>query len=286
MRKKINLGPILIAPGFIFIFVFLIFPIFFALGLSFFRMNFLQVQAFIGLQNFITVLSRGETIRSIGRGLLMSLISVSFTMLTGFVLAYWVNARSGGLAFSIQIVGLVPWVLSMVVGALLWKWMFAGELGLLTYVGSLFGLKVIEPLQFKSSAMISLMFVISWRTVGYSMVMILAGLKTVPQELVEAASVDGAGPLLRVRHVILPLIKTPLLVSGITVMLSNINNVTVPMVLTGGGPVNATNVVALELYRMGFVYNQYGNASALATIVILINVILIAVYLRGVKWTL
>jgi ABC-type sugar transport system permease subunit len=58
------------------------------------------------------------------------------------------------------------------------------------------------------------------------------------------------------------------------------------MVLTGGGPVNATNVVALELYRMGFVYNQYGSASALATIVILLNVILILVYLRVVKWTI
>ncbi len=286
MRKKLNLGPVMIAPGFLFIFMFLIFPIFFALGLGFFRMDFLRIKNFSGLANYVAVLSRTETVNSIGRGMFMSLVSVSITMVIGFLLAYWVNSRSGGFAYAIQIVGLVPWVLSMVVASLLWRWVFAGDLGLFNYVGSLVGMKTMEPLRNRASAMGSLIFVISWRTVGYSMVMLLAGLKTVPQELIEAASVDGAGQLRRVWHVILPLIKTPLLVSGITVMLSNINNVTVPMVLTGGGPVNATNVVALELYRMGFVYNQYGSASALATIVILLNVILILVYLRVVKWTI
>lgn len=286
MRKRLNLGPILITPGFLFIFMFLIFPIFFALGLGLFRLNFLRVERFSGLANYVTVLSRTETVNSIGRGLYMSLIAVALTMIAGFWLAYWVNSRSGGFAYSIQIVGLIPWVLSMVVSSLLWKWVFTGDLGLLNYVGSLVGLRAMEPLRDRAGAMGSLIFVAAWRTVGYSMVMLLAGLKTVPKELIEAASVDGAGQLRRIWHVILPLIKTPLLVSGITVMLSNINNVTVPMVLTGGGPVNATNVVALELYRMGFVYNQYGSASALATIVILLNIVLIFVYLKVVKWTI
>jgi len=184
----------------------------------------------------------------------------------------------------LQIVGLIPWVLSMVVGALLWKWIFAGELGLINYVRSLIGLPTTEPLMGKFSAKAVLVFVISWRTIGYSMVMLLAGLKMVPTELIEVASVDGAGTLLRIRHIILPLIKTPLLISGITVTLSNINNVTVPMVLTGGGPVNATNVVSLELYRMAFAYSQYDMASALAMVVLLINIIMIAIYMRAVKW--
>lgn len=284
MRKKFNLGPLLIAPGFIFIFMFLIFPIFFALGLSFFKTNYLQIQGFAGFSNFITVLTRQETMLSIWRGLVMSIVAAAFTMLIGFCLAYWVDSRSGVFAMSLQLVGLIPWVMSMVVGALLWKWMFAGDLGLLSHITRFFGLPAIDPLRKKMSAMGSLIFVVSWRTVGYSMVMLLAGLKTVPKELLEAAEVDGAGMVLRIRHIILPLIKTPLLVSGITILMSNINNVTVPMVLTGGGPVNATNVVALELYRMGFVNNMYGPASALATIVILINIILIAGYLKVVKW--
>lgn len=286
MRKRINLGPILIAPGFVFIFMFLIFPIFFALGLSMYKTSFLQIQGFNGLKNFISVLSRQETVNSIGRGLFMSISSAFVTMFIGFWLAYWVDARSGLYALSLQLIGLVPWVISMVVGALLWKWIFAGDLGLLNHFLRSFGLPTVNALGSKVSSMASLIFVVSWRTIGYSMVMLLAGMKTVPKELIEASMVDGAGTGRRIAHVILPLIKTPLLVSGITVLMSNVNNVTVPMVLTGGGPVNSTNVVALELYRMGFVNNMYGGASALATILIIINVIMIAGYLRVVKWKL
>jgi len=283
-RKRINLGPILITPGFIFIFMFLIFPVAYGLTMSMFRMSFLTIQSFAGFQNFHRIFARQETVDAIFRGLYISLISVSITMVIGFVLAYWIDSRSGGYAYMLQIVGLIPWVLSMVVGALLWKWIFAGELGLINYVRSLIGLPTTEPLMGKFSAKAVLVFVISWRTIGYSMVMLLAGLKMVPTELIEVASVDGAGTLLRIRHIILPLIKTPLLISGITVTLSNINNVTVPMVLTGGGPVNATNVVSLELYRMAFAYSQYDMASALAMVVLLINIIMIAIYMRAVKW--
>lgn len=284
MRKRVNLGPILIAPGFIFIFMFLIFPIFFALGLSLFKTNYLQIQGFAGFENFFKVLNREVTVNSIWLGLFMSLVSAGLTMFIGFWLAYWVDSRSGIYALALQLIGLIPWVMSMVVGSLLWKWIFAGDLGLLNYLFRSLGLPTVNALGSKTSAMISLIFVVSWRTVGYSMVMLLAGMKTVPKELIEASMVDGAGVTRRIIHVILPLIKTPLLVSGITVLMSNVNNVTVPMILTGGGPVNATNVVALELYRMGFVNSQYGMASALATIVIIINVFLIAGYLRVVKW--
>ena len=284
MRKRVNLGPILIAPGFIFIFMFLIFPIFFALGLSLFKTNYLQIQEFTGFANFVRVLGRQVTVNSIGLGIFMSVVSAAITMFIGFWLAYWVDSRSGMYAMTLQLIGLVPWVMSMVVGALLWKWIFAGDLGLLNFVLRGMGLPTINALGTRVSAMASLIFVVSWRTIGYSMVMLLAGMKTVPQELIEASMVDGAGMIRRIVHVILPLIKTPLLVSGITVLMSNVNNVTVPMVLTGGGPVNSTNVVALELYRMGFVNSQYGMASALATIVIIINVFLIAGYLKVVKW--
>ena len=116
------------------------------------------------------------------------------------------------------------------------------------------------------------------------MVMILAGLKTVPLEMIEASRVDGANLFQRLLYVIIPMIKTPVLVALIVVTLSNMNNVTVPMVLTGGGPANATNVASLELYRMGFLYNDFGGASALAVTMFGLNVILILLYIRMVKW--
>jgi multiple sugar transport system permease protein len=172
----------------------------------------------------------------------------------------------------------------MVVGALLWKWIFASELGLYNYVRDLLGLAKVQPLDRAGSALSSLVFVMAWRTIGYSMVMLLAGLKMVPKALIESSKIDGANALQRVFYIIIPTIRTPLLIATIVVTLSNMNNVTVPMVLTGGGPGNATNVVSLELYRTGFLYSDYGAASALFLVVFVLNVILIYLYMRMVKW--
>ena len=262
----------------------LIFPVFFGFYFSLFKVNFLQIERFTWFQNFGRILGRPETLPAIGRSLFLSLTAAALSILAGFILAYWADKRSGGYSYFIQILGLVPWVTSMVVGALLWKWIFAGDLGLYNYVRSLVGLSKVQPLQYAGSAMGSLIFVVAWRTVGYSMVMILAGLKTVPIELIEASRVDGANLPQRLLYIIIPSIRTSVLVAMIVVTLSNMNNVTVPMVLTGGGPAEATNVASLELYRMGFLYNDFGGASALALVMFGINVLLIVVYMRMVKW--
>lgn len=283
MRKN-YLGPLLVLPGFIFIFMLLIFPVFYGMYFSLLDIRYLKVSGFAGFDNFAYVLGESQVIQAIVRSLLVSIAAAFITIVASFLIASWADARTGVYSYSIQLMSLIPWVTSMVVGALLWKWIFASELGLYNYVRDLLGLAKAPTLDKASSALSSLVFVMSWRTIGYAMVMILAGLKTVPVELIESSKIDGARAWQRVLYVIIPTIRTPLLVATIVVTLSNMNNATVPMVLTGGGPANATNVVALELYRMGFMYNDYGGASALFLIVFLLNVLLIYLYVRMMKW--
>ena len=282
--KKNYLGPIFVFPSLVLIFMILVFPIFYGFYLSLFNMRFLEIRAFAGLRNFAAVLGHQETIRSIIRSIVLSVAAGALTILVGFWIACWADKRDGRFGYAIQLVGLVPWVISMVVGALLWKWIFSGDLGLYNYLRDLLGLKTVDLLGQRVSAIVTLAFVIMWRTVGYSMIMILAGLKTVSSEMIDATKVDGCNLAQRLWHVVVPLIKTPILIASIVVTLSNINNVTVPMTLTGGGPANSTNVVSLELYRLAFVSNNYGFAAALAVVVFLINVILVMAYLRLVKW--
>jgi len=116
------------------------------------------------------------------------------------------------------------------------------------------------------------------------MVMILAGLKGIPHELIEAAEIDGANNWHILLNIRLPLIKTPILISSIVLMMSNFNNVVIPMALTGGGPANATNVVSLELYRQGFAYSAFDIASALAVVLLMINMIFIILYVRMLRY--
>ncbi|MBN1547427.1 MAG: sugar ABC transporter permease [Syntrophaceae bacterium] len=283
MKKK-NLGPLLVSPALVLIVMLLVFPVFFSFYFGLFKVEFLKIVRYTGLENFSKLLRNSEIIKGIVRSLILSLSAVAISILAGFILAYWINKRKGLGAYVIQLVGLIPWVTSMVISALIWKWIFNGELALFNYFRKLLGLKSVLPLENPASAMATLIFTVAWRTIGYSMIMILAGLKTVPIELLEAGKVDGASAIQQVFYIQLPMIKTPMLLSTIVVTLSNMNNVTVPMVLTGGGPAKATNVISLELYRMGFTYYNFGEASTLAFVVFGLNVLLVYSYIRMVKW--
>lgn len=281
---KRNIGPILVAPGLALIFVILVFPLFYTVYGSLYNMDYLEIGRFVGLDNYVKIFGNPDIVSSILRSFAISIAALIVSMAAGLVMALWVNMKDGFFAYSIQIVGLIPWVTSMVVGALLWKWIFDGDLGLFNYLISQIGLQPVNIFGNARLALLALIFVISWRTIGYSMVMILAGLKSIPYELTESGQVDGAGRWKIFWFIKAPLLKTPLLVSSVVLTLSNFNNVTVPMVFTGGGPGDATNVVTMELYRQGFVYYSFGTASALSFIVFAINIVMVALYIRMVKY--
>lgn len=282
--KKNNALPILILPGFLLIFVILIVPLAYTAISSLYSLKYLEFGNFVGLDNYIKILSDKDIIMSIIRTLMITLASLSISMIIGMVLALWIDKQKGFFAYIMQIVGLIPWVTSMVVSAILWRWIFNGDMGLFSYLLRVFRLETINIFDNAKSAQWALIVLMAWRTIGYSMVMILAGLKSIPLELVEAARVDGANARKLFLHIKLPLLKTPISISMVVLALSNFNNVTTPLIFTGGGPGEATTVVTLELYRQGFTYYNFGSASALSFILIFINLIMVVSYVRMVKY--
>lgn len=282
MRNS-KLGAVLVAPSFVFLFVILIIPLFYTIYISFYDMKHLQITGFAGLGNYLEVFKSPEIISSFKITFIVTFVGLLIAIIAGTLMALWINSKKGFVAYLMQIIVLVPWVISMVVGALLWKWIF-NSLGLINYVFDLIGLKSIDILANPNTALIALIFVIAWRTVGFAMVLILAGLKSIPKELEEAGYVDGANKWDVFWRIKVPLLKSPLLVTTTMLMLSNFNNVDVPMVLTGGGPGNATNVITMELYRQGFVYYNFGLASALSIVALIVNIVLIAIYIRMVRY--
>ena len=283
MNKNIR-GLALVSPGILLIVMILVLPLFYSMYVSLHEFNYLNLGDFIWFKNYVELFTNPEIIKSIIRTIFLSIVSLAISMILGLLLAMWVNTRKGLYAYAIQILGLIPWVTSMMVGSLLWKWILAGDLGLFNFIIKLIGLKPVNFFGTANMAMASLIFVISWRTIGYSMVMILAGLKGIPHELIEAGRIDGANNWQMLKNIKLPLVKTPFLVASIVLLMSNFNNVTVPMALTGGGPANATNVVSMELYRQGFVYFAFGPASALSFIVFIINIVFVIMYMKMVKY--
>jgi ABC-type sugar transport system permease subunit len=277
-------APLLVLPAMALIFVIMIFPLFYTVYCSLQSLDYMQFGGYIGLSNYTKIFNDPKFWPSIRVTLVISLSAVAVSLVLGTLLAIWVDSEYCRFAYGVQLTGLIPWVTSMVVAALLWKWVFDGESGLFNYFLSTLGIRPINFFSSASSAVATTVFVIAWRTIGYSMVMILAGLKGLSHELVEAAAVDGASPAQIFWRIKLPMIKTPALISTIVLTMSNFNNNTIPMVLTSGGPADATNVITLNLYRLGFSYFQFGKASALAFVVFAINILLVMIYIKAVKY--
>ena len=128
--------------------------------------------------------------------------------------------------------------------------------------------------------MAALVFNAVWRDSAFAMILLLAGLKGISPQLYAAARVDGASAWYRFRRITLPLLRVPILITLVRLLIHFVNVLTFALILTGGGPNNATQTMGLAMYRIGFVDFRLGQANALAILVLLFNLVLIAVLLR------
>ena len=284
MERRTLYPYLLLLPSMVIIFVILLLPLGFSLVCSLYKCDYMHFTRFVGLGNFIKVLNNAEYMSALARTGFISGVCLVFSLMLGTAFALWIHRRKGLFAYSIQITVLIPWVTSMVVSSLLWKWIFNADLGILNYLISLLGIDKVSFLNQPTSALWTLIFVMSWRTVGYAMVQILAGLKGISPAIEEAAMIDGANRWQLFHRVRLPMLTTPMLISSIVLTLSNINNLTVPLTLTGGGPGMSTAVITIPMYRLGFTYYQFGTASALSFILFVITFLLSVVYVKAVRY--
>lgn len=281
--KNIKSGCYIVPAMFILV-MFLVIPLGFTVYYSFYDLDYLIKGDFVGLKNYEYLLTNPTIIDSFGTTILITVAATAISMVFGLILALWIDRKTGIFAYLIEIVGLIPWVISMVVAGLLWKWLFNGDMGLLNGILKMLGLEPIYVVQEKIFAIIALIFVMSWRTIGYAMIMILAGLKGIDKGLIEAAKIDGASALQTLFRIKIPLIKTQVLLSTIVLTVSNFTNNTIPKVLTSGGPNDATNVITLQQYNMSFRYYQFGASSALSVLIMIVTTIMIVAYMKVSKY--
>ena len=271
-------------PSMVIIVLFLIIPLVYCLYCSFWRCDYMDFSKFVGLKNYIDVFSKEATITSLLVSLKISIVSLVIAIVVGTLLALWINSANGRFAYILEIMILIPWVTSQVVAAMLWKWLLKDETGLINYIVQQLGHEPIGFLSDKNIAVVSLIIVITWRVIGYVMFQLVAGLKAIPKEYDEAAMIDGVNKWQMFWFVRLPQLKTPMAISAIIVALSNLNNLTVPLTLTGGGPGNATTVISILAYRESFSYYHFGEASAMSIALCIMNFILTVAYVKAVKY--
>jgi ABC-type sugar transport system permease subunit len=208
-----------------------------------------------------------------------SIFALFFTFILGFALALYLE-RDTRLNVFLRAVVLIPYIIAMLVGSLLLKWIFGQDSGILNFALGPLGFGQTTILADPKAAMAALVFNAVWRDSAFAMILLLAGLKGIDPQLYAAARVDGAGAIMRFRTLTLPLMRTPILIATIRLAIHFVNVLTFALILTGGGPNEATQTLGLTMYRIGFVDFRIGQASAMAFMVFLFNLVLIFILLR------
>jgi multiple sugar transport system permease protein len=178
---------------------------------------------------------------------------------------------------------LIPYVISYVAAAYVWRWLYHSDYGLIS--GVLYEFYIIDQninfLDSTSLVMPSLIIANVWKEFPFAMIMLLAGLQTVPQQLLNAARVDGANAWYRFWHVTVPYLRSVFLITTILLFVGNLNSFVLVWIMTGGGPANASQIWITQVYTLAFQSLQYGRASAYSVILFIVMLAFGYFYVRA-----
>lgn len=263
-------GPayVLILPTMILIVVMMVYPLVQTVIFSFSSVKLPSLTpVFNGLTNFTKVVRDPETPPLVLRTLVWIGGTVVLRFVLGFLGALIFNARVRGTVW-LRVLVIIPWTLPSVVGANLWRWMYQGDIGVIDQTLRSLGLGFLaaEWLGDPRLALFSVMVAYSWQGFPFVMLLLLAGLQGIPRDQYEAAALDGANWWRIFRHITLPSLRGIIAIALILEVVGSINSFDTIMIMTGGGPANATLTFGIDIYRTGFSLFDFGGASALSVL--------------------
>lgn len=261
--KEALSGYFFLTPNLIGFLVFLIFPVVASLLLSFSNWNLINSPTFAGLNNYQEVFRDSVFLRALMNTAYFSFGSVCANIILALFFASLLNQKIRGSKF-FQAAFFVPVVYSTVAVALIWQWLFDYQLGYLNHVMSGFKLGPYPWIMSHQWAMPSIILVSVWKGIGFNMVIFMAALKGVPEELYESAKIDGAGVWRTFLNITLPMISPATFFVIVTSIINSFQVFDVTTVLTGGGPGNATLTLVMLIYQQAFQFFRMGYASAIA----------------------
>lgn len=274
-------------PALVFIAAFIAYPTIYNIAISFREATVHTLrseQPFIGLENYREVISEPVFGQALGNTFYFTFGSLLFQFTIGFALAL-LFARPFPGASAFRGILMVSWLVPQVVTGSLFKWIFAGDSGILNIL--LMNLGIVESpviwLNGATSAMWALIITNIWIGVPFNMLLIATGIITIPGDLYEAATIDGANSSQRFFRITVPLLK-PTLVSVITLgFIYTFKAFDIVFVMTGGGPVNSTELMSTLGYRYSFSNFNFGQGSAVTNILFVILILVGLIYLRIVR---
>ncbi|HCJ93720.1 MAG TPA: sugar ABC transporter permease [Sphaerochaeta sp.] len=274
-------GILFVLPVVLVLVLLVVYPLCYGVYISFFKTNLVSKWDFVGLKYYVQALTNSDFLIYLANSFRFTLYVVSFHLIIGVLLSILLNRDFKGKT-CFRIILLLPWLFPESVIALLFKWMLNPIYGVfnafLTQVGI-----ISQPMSWLGNSQFAMTAVITvciWKGYPMVMMMILAGLQSIPKDYYEAARIDGAGGLQSLRYITIPSLKHVLV---ITLLLDTIwwfKHYTLVWILTGGGPGNDTSLVSIGIYKEAFEFFEFGKAAAMSVVVFLICNIIGFLYQR------
>jgi multiple sugar transport system permease protein len=283
-RADARLGLLLAAPAIVTILLIAVIPLAGTIWDSLFRLSLRFENAprpFVGLENYQSVLSDDAWYNALSVTGLVAGVSVAAELVLGMIIALLINRNFVGRGI-VRASVLVPWALTTVVSAKMWAWIYDGRYGVANDLLLRIGL-IDAPIIFLVRPEVTIWAMIAaeiWKTTPFMALLLLAGLQLIPNELYEAASIDGATAWQRYWRITMPLLRPAILVAMLFRTIDAVRMFDLPRVLTNGGPGKSTETVVLYTYNTMFTSLNFGYGSALAVMIFLIVMLVSFIYIK------
>ena len=274
-----------VAPALIALAVFFFLPILAAFLLSFtdfdlYALADLNNLRFVGFDNYLTLLRTPLFWKALANTLEFVVLGVPLSIATSLGAALLIHSKLARFKGLFRTIFFAPVVTTLVAVAVIWRYLFNTRFGLINWLLGLIGLGPVDWLGDPHWAMPAIVVFAVWKNFGYNMIILLAGLQTIPEDLYEAARIDGAGLWAQFRHVTLPALAPVMLLVSILTMAAYFQLFAEPYVMTQGGPVESTTSILYLMFVQGFQFWNLGFATAVAFVLFAILFVLTLAQLR------
>ena len=276
-----------VLPAIVVMLIVIAYPIYYTVDLSFYNTPpslQLRDKNFVGLDNYALILNSDVFWRVTVNTFVWTIVSTVFAFVLGLGSALALNGDFAGRGV-LRAILIIPWVISAVAASYIWKWIYHSDFGVIGAVLVGLGLADRPPnfIDSVSTVLPSLIVVNVWREFPFAMIMLMAGLQTVPDQLLRAAKVDGASAWQRFWHVTFPHLQGVSTVTILLLAVANFNSFIIPWIMTGGGPSNASHIWITHIYELAFGRQRWGIASAYSVLLFLIVMTLGYFYVRALS---
>jgi ABC-type sugar transport system permease subunit len=276
---------ILILPALLIVMGLYVYPLTYSFVISFFRSDIRKPGVvFLGLQNYIEIFKTPELLLSFWKTIYFTVVSLAIEMVAGIAIALAFNKRFVGRPIARSVI-LIPWAIPPVVNGIIWNWMVHPKIGILNYVLTQVGiLERYKPwLADPAWALNIIVIADAWKWTPLVVLLILAGLQSIPDDLYEAATIDGCTRSQTFFRVTLPLLRWPILVTLLLRTVEAIRVFDIIFIMTRGGPANATKLTTFYVWEIAFKYHRLGFGSALAYLITFLIIIFAVLYYRTIS---